>query len=71
MQQSQARGQAILATVIALALINIGLAGVIASAVGARTILPLWIAAGLLLLGIFATVITVLLWRAYLRQASH
>jgi membrane protein implicated in regulation of membrane protease activity len=65
---SHARGPAIAATAIALALVNIGLAGVIALAVGARTLLPLWAALGLLVLGVLAAVITVLLWRAYLRQ---
>jgi membrane protein YdbS with pleckstrin-like domain len=71
MQPSQARAPAIAATAIALALVNVGLAGLIAVAVGAHSIFPLWAAVVLLLLGLVATAMTVLLWRAYLRRSRY
>ena len=71
MQSSYGRGPAIAATAVALALVNLGLAGLITLAVGARTLLPPWAALGLLVLGILATLVTVLLWRAYLRDSAN
>jgi fatty acid desaturase len=60
------RGPAVLATAAALALVNLGLALLIALAVGARGFVPVWVAALLLVLGIVATTVAVTLWRGYL-----
>jgi hypothetical protein len=60
------RGPAVLATIAALALVNVGLASLIASAVGARGFVPLWAAVTLCVLGIVAAAVAATLWRAYL-----
>jgi hypothetical protein len=65
------RGPAVLATVAALALVNLGLASLIALAVNARGFVPVWAALGLLALGIVAVVVAVTLWRSYLRSARQ
>jgi hypothetical protein len=57
----------VLATAAALALVNVGLALLIALAVGARGFVPGWVAALLLALGLAVTVVAVTLWRGYLR----
>jgi hypothetical protein len=51
-------------------MINVGLAGLIVEAIGARSFAPLWLEIGLLLLGIIAAVGAFTLWRAYL-QSKH
>jgi hypothetical protein len=63
------RGPAVWATAVALALINVGLAGIIVEAVGARNFAPLWVVVGLFVAGIVATVGAITLWRGYLRSA--
>ncbi len=62
------RGHAVLATVAALALVNLGLASLIASTVGARGFLPSWVTAVVLVLGIVAIAAAVTLWRGYLQS---
>jgi hypothetical protein len=62
------RGPAVLATALALALINVGLAGIIVEAVGARSFAPLWLAVVFLVVGVVAAVGAFTLWRAYLRS---
>jgi hypothetical protein len=61
----------VLATAAALALVNVGLALLIALAVGARGFVPGWVAALLLALGLAATVVAVTLWRGYLHAARR
>jgi hypothetical protein len=61
-----ARGPAVLATVAALVLVNLGLAALIAQAVGTRGFVELWVAAVLLVLGVVAVAVAVTLWRGYL-----
>jgi hypothetical protein len=60
------RGPAVLATVAALALVNLGLASLIALAVGARGFVPIWAAVVLLVVGVVAAAVAVTLWRGYL-----
>jgi hypothetical protein len=62
------RGPAVLATIGALALVNLGLASLIASAAGARGFVPIWAAVVLLVLGVIAAALAVTLWRGYLRS---
>lgn len=62
------RGPAVLATAAALALVNLGLASLIALAVGTSGIVPLWVSALLLALGIVAAAVAVTLWRGYLNS---
>jgi hypothetical protein len=54
------------ATAVALALINIGLASLIVAAVGSPAVAPGWLAVVLLIVGIAAAVGSVSLWRQYL-----
>jgi hypothetical protein len=63
-----ARGRAVMATVAALVLVNLGLAALIAAAVGARGFVALWMAAVLLVLGVVAAGVAVTLWRGYLQS---
>ncbi|MDQ6670604.1 MAG: hypothetical protein M3069_07590 [Chloroflexota bacterium] len=60
------RGPAVLATVAALVLVNLGLASLIASGVGARAFVPVWLTILVLVLGALAAVAAVTLWRSYL-----
>jgi hypothetical protein len=60
------RGPAVLATIAALALVNLGLASLIAAAVGARGFVPIWAAVVLLVVGVVAAAVAVTLWRGYL-----
>ena len=66
-----ARGPAVLATVAALVLVNLGLAALIAQAVGARGFVGLWVAAVLLVLGVVAAAVAVTLWRGYLNAVRR
>jgi hypothetical protein len=63
------RGPAVLATTLALAMVNAGLAILIVAAIGVRGFAPLWLGAVLLLVGIAAAVAAVMLWREYLAAA--
>ena len=54
------------ATVVALALINVGRATAIVSAMGTATFAPAWVGLVLLGAGALATVAAVRLWRDYL-----
>jgi protein-S-isoprenylcysteine O-methyltransferase Ste14 len=63
------RGPAIIATALALALVNIGLAALIVAAMGAQSFAPLWVGALVLVLGAAAAVGAVMLWRQYLQAA--
>jgi hypothetical protein len=60
------RGPAVIATVVALVLINVGLAASIVEAVGARSFAPLWVSLVLLVVGVAAAAGAVVLWRQYL-----
>jgi hypothetical protein len=60
------RGPATWATVIALALVNVGLATAIVAAMGSAAIAPLWVGLGLVVLGIVAGLVAIGLWRQYL-----
>jgi hypothetical protein len=60
------RGPAVLATCAALALVNLGLALLIASAVGTRAFVPIWVAIVLVVAGAIAAGVAVTLWRGYL-----
>ena len=71
MELSQARARAVVATIAALALVNAGLAGLIAFAVGARSIAPLWVLLVLVALGAVATLVAVAFWRTYLACARR
>jgi predicted signal transduction protein with EAL and GGDEF domain len=62
------RGPAVFATAAALALVNLGLASLIALAVGARGLVPLWLAVALLVMGVVAVAVAVTLWRGYLNS---
>jgi hypothetical protein len=65
------RGPAILATALALALINVGLAALIVAAIGAQSIAPAWLGLVLLVLGVVAAIGAAALWRRYLTQTSR
>ena len=65
------RGPAVLATAVALALINVGLAGLIVEAVGARSFAPVWVTIVLLVVGVVAGVGAITLWRGYLQSARN
>jgi hypothetical protein len=65
------RGPAVLATAAALALVNLGLASLIALAVGARGGVPLWAAIVLLVVGVVAAAVAVTLWRGYLHARTR
>ena len=54
------------ATVVALALINVGLATAIVSGMGTTTFAPMWVGIVLLGLGVLAAITAVRLWREYL-----
>jgi hypothetical protein len=60
------RGPATWVTVIALALINVGIAMAIVAAMGTASIGPLWVGLVLLACGVAAGVVAVSLWRQYL-----
>ncbi|MDQ3808770.1 MAG: hypothetical protein M3336_00595 [Chloroflexota bacterium] len=60
-------GAASVATAVALALINLGLALLIVQAMGVRTFAPAWLAAVALVLGIVAAAGAARMWRAFLR----
>jgi hypothetical protein len=60
------RGPATWATVIALALINVGLAAAIVAAMGMATVAPLWVGLGMVVVGLVAGLVAIGLWRQYL-----
>ena len=60
------RGPATWATIIALALINVGTAMAIVAAMGTASIGPLWVGVLLLASGVAAGVVAISLWRQYL-----
>jgi hypothetical protein len=62
----RSRGPAVIATAVALALINVGLASLIVAAVGAPGLAPVWLSVLLVAVGIAAAVGCVSLWRQYL-----
>ncbi len=65
------RGPAAIATAIALALVNLGLAALIVEAIGARSLAPLWVSVLIFAVGIAATVAAIMLWRRYLSAARR
>jgi hypothetical protein len=67
----RSRGPAVLATVVALALINVGLASLIVAAVGSPGVAPGWLAVVALVVGVAAGVGSVTLWRQYLADVRH
>jgi hypothetical protein len=60
------KAPAILATALALALINLGLAVLIVAALGVRTFAPFWVGALVGAVGMAAAGAAVVLWRRYL-----
>ncbi len=58
-----------MATAMALAMVNAGLAMLIVAAIGVRGFAPLWLGLVLLLVGIASAVAAVMLWRQYLAAA--
>jgi hypothetical protein len=60
------RGPATWATVIALALINVGLAAAIVSAMGTASFAPIWVGLVVLGSGVVVGLIAISLWRQYL-----
>ena len=62
----RSRAPAVMATAVALALINVGLASLIVSAIGSPAIAPNWVAMVVLAVGVAAAVACVRLWRQYL-----
>ena len=66
--QQGLRAPAIVATAVALALCNIGLAGLIANAVGARPFISVPVAALVFLVGAAVAVGAILLWRTFLKR---
>ena len=67
----RSRAPAVIATAVALALINVGLASLIVAAVGAPGLAPIWLSVLLVALGIAAAVGCVTLWRQYLGEVRH
>jgi len=65
------RGPAVLATTLALACVNAGLAILIVTAIGVRAFAPLWLGLVLLVVGVVAAVGAITLWRAYLQSARE
>ena len=65
------RGPATLATAIALALINLGLATLIVQVVSSGSFAPIWLGLALLVAGIAAGMVAVGLWRQYLNEARQ
>jgi hypothetical protein len=63
------RGPAVLATAVAVALINAALAALIVEAVGAP-LAPIWVPLALLAAGVVVAAGAVVLWRRYLTQAN-
>ena len=59
-------GPAVLATGAALALLNVGAALLIVSAIGAATFAPWWVGVGAIVVGAIAAVAAWRLWRQYL-----
>ncbi|MBV9601029.1 MAG: hypothetical protein JOZ87_29805 [Chloroflexi bacterium] len=62
------RGPATWATVVALALINVGLATAIVAALGTATFAPMWVGLALVVLGLVGGVLAISLWRHYLLE---
>ena len=62
------RGPAIWATVLALAIINIGVAATIVALMGALGSMPLWAGLAVTAIGVLVLVAAVRLWGQYLHQ---
>ena len=62
------RGPATWATVVALALINVGLATAIVAAMGTASFAPMWVGLVVLALGIVVALVAFSLWRQYLLE---
>ena len=60
------RGPATWATVVALALINVGLATAIVAAMGTANFAPMWVGLVLLVVGVAVALLAFGLWRQYL-----
>ena len=67
----RSRAPAVLATAVALALINVGLASLIVAAVGSPGVASGWLAVVVVIVGIAAAVAAVSLWRQYLADARN
>jgi len=67
----RSRAPAVLATAVALALINIGLASLIVAAVGSPGVAPIWASILLVAIGVAAAIACVALWRQYLGDVHH
>ena len=73
MQRSKAaaRATAVLVTSLALVLINVALALLIVTLIGATTFAPAWLAGVLLALGLLAAAAAIWLWRDYVRAPER
>ena len=69
--ERRSRAPAVLATAVALALINVGLASLIVAAIGSPGVAPSWLAIVVLIVGIAAAVGSVSLWRQYLGDVRN
>ena len=67
----RSRAPAVLATAVALALINIGLASLIVAAVGSPGVAPVWASILLVAVGVAAAIACVALWRQYLTDVRN
>ena len=67
----RSRAPAVLATAVALALINIGLASLIVAAVGSPGVAPIWASILLVAIGVAAAIACVALWRQYLGDVRN
>ena len=65
------RGPAILATAVALALINIGLATTIVALLRSPNVAPIWVGLVLVAVGVAALVAAVNFWRGYLASVRN
>ncbi len=69
--KAASRAAAIRVTSLALVLINVALALLIVTLIGATTFAPAWLAGALLALGLLAAIGAISLWRAYVRAAQR
>lgn len=66
---SRGRTAAMWATALALALINLGLAALIAQLFGGTSIAPLWASVGLIVVGVVLAIVAVRQWQTYIAHA--
>ncbi|GAC1327332.1 MAG: hypothetical protein NVSMB2_26760 [Chloroflexota bacterium] len=62
-------GPAVWATALALALINLGLAALIAQLLGAGTLAPMWVVLAVIGVGVVLAIVAIRLWQRYIARA--